>query len=67
MSSRPFPTVPPPGYLCHKCRRSGHFIYDCPENKPRTTGIPVNLLNKPATLTVANPGVSINPQGKFYF
>lgn len=44
---------PPPGYICHRCDRAGHFIRFCPTNddpnfnfrriKP-ATGIPVSFM-----------------------
>ena len=24
--------VPPPSYICYRCRQPGHFIQDCPNN-----------------------------------
>ncbi|KAL9053405.1 MAG: hypothetical protein Q9162_004775 [Coniocarpon cinnabarinum] len=45
---------PPVGYVCHRCRKPGHFIQNCPTNNDtnydngprvkRTTGIPRSFL-----------------------
>ena len=44
---------PPPGYICHRCKKPGHFIQNCPTNGDQTfdfkrsyppTGIPRSFL-----------------------
>lgn len=52
MPDRPLPK----GYICHRCNKEGHWIYDCPTNddptfvpKPKlkkTTGIPRSFLER---------------------
>ncbi|KAF8327187.1 DWNN domain-containing protein [Cantharellus anzutake] len=74
-----FPLEPrplPPGYICHRCNKKGHWIHDCPtnddrdfDNRPRvkkTTGIPRSFL-KSVELTgdTPQPGVMITPEGGF--
>lgn len=71
--SRPLP----PGYICHRCNKKGHWIQDCPtnddreyDNRPRvkrTTGIPRSFL-KAVEVTNDGPiakGVMVTPEGGF--
>ena len=69
---------PPPGYVCYRCSKKGHWIQACPTNddpdfKPaarakRTTGIPRSFLK-----TVAKPegdledarGIMLNADGEY--
>ncbi|KAG8923692.1 hypothetical protein FRC02_010976 [Tulasnella sp. 418] len=68
----------PPGYICHRCSKKGHWIQDCPtnddreyDNRPRikrTTGIPRSFLKSvdmPTGSTVPSTGVMITPEGGF--
>ncbi|KAG9017163.1 hypothetical protein FRB90_001515 [Tulasnella sp. 427] len=67
----------PPGYICHRCNKKGHWIQDCPtnddreyDNRPRvkrTTGIPRSFL-KAVEVTNDGPmakGVMVTPEGGF--
>ena len=59
--------IPPPNYICHRCKKSGHYIQNCPTNGdpkydikkiPKATGIPKSFLKlvedpKPADLNGA--------------
>ncbi|KAF2478222.1 DWNN-domain-containing protein [Lindgomyces ingoldianus] len=70
---------PPPGYICYRCQKKGHWIQACPTNddpdfKPvprakRTTGIPRSFLQ-----TIAKPtedeledsrGIMLNSEGEY--
>lgn len=68
---------PPPGYVCYRCQKKGHWIQACPTNddpdfKPaarakRTTGIPRSFLKtveKPADDEDAK-GVMLNADGEY--
>ncbi|CAE6428379.1 unnamed protein product [Rhizoctonia solani] len=67
----------PPGYICYRCAKKGHWIHDCPtnddrdwDNRPRvkrTTGIPRSFL-KTVEQTSDGPlgsGVMVTPDGGF--
>ncbi|EUC60850.1 mRNA polyadenylation-like protein, putative [Rhizoctonia solani AG-3 Rhs1AP] len=67
----------PPGYICYRCAKRGHWIHDCPtnddrdwDNRPRvkrTTGIPRSFL-KTVEQTSDGPlgqGVMVTPDGGF--
>jgi hypothetical protein len=70
---------PPPGYVCYRCQKKGHWIQACPTNddpdfKPaarakRTTGIPRSFLKtvaKPADDDLDNArGVMLNADGEY--
>ncbi|WZY88053.1 hypothetical protein YC2023_044788 [Brassica napus] len=55
---------PPPGYICHRCYVSGHFIQSCSTNgdpnydvkriKPHT-GIPKSMLAASGAVAVLKP------------
>ncbi|AOW00459.1 DWNN domain-domain-containing protein [Yarrowia lipolytica] len=54
--------TPPEGYMCHKCGKKDHFIWNCPTNNDpnwegmrmrRTTGIPKSFLK-----TIAKPNLN---------
>lgn len=54
--------TPPEGYMCHKCGKKDHFIWNCPTNSDpnwegmrmrRTTGIPKSFLK-----TIAKPNMN---------
>lgn len=67
----------PPGYVCYRCRKKGHWIQACPTNndptfdgkKPkRTTGIPRSMLEKveePDTDKELPQGVFMNQDGDY--
>jgi protein MPE1 len=68
---------PPPGYICYRCQKKGHWIQACPTNddpdfKPmarakRTTGIPRSFLKtveKPVDEEDAR-GVMLNADGEY--
>ncbi|KAF2711285.1 DWNN-domain-containing protein [Pleomassaria siparia CBS 279.74] len=68
---------PPPGYVCYRCQKKGHWIQACPTNddpdfKPvarakRTTGIPRSFLKtveKPTDEDDAR-GVMLNADGEY--
>ncbi|PSN61536.1 DWNN-domain-containing protein [Corynespora cassiicola Philippines] len=68
---------PPPGYVCYRCQKKGHWIQACPTNddpdfKPvprakRTTGIPRSFLKtveKPVDEEDAR-GVMLNADGEY--
>lgn len=68
---------PPPGYVCYRCQKKGHWIQACPTNddpdyKPparakRTTGIPRSFLKtveKPVDEEDAK-GVMLNADGEY--
>jgi protein MPE1 len=68
---------PPPGYVCYRCQKKGHWIQACPTNddpdfKPmtrakRTTGIPRSFLKtveKPVDEEDAR-GVMLNAEGEY--
>ncbi|CAE6526180.1 unnamed protein product [Rhizoctonia solani] len=67
----------PPGYICYRCAKKGHWIHDCPtnddrdwDNRPRvkrTTGIPRSFL-KTVEQSSEGPlgqGVMVTPDGGF--
>lgn len=70
---------PPPGYVCYRCQKKGHWIQACPTNddpdfKPaarakRTTGIPRSFLKtveKPADGDLEDTkGVMLNAEGEY--
>jgi protein MPE1 len=69
---------PPPGYVCYRCQKKGHWIQACPTNddpdfKPiarakRTTGIPRSFLKtieKPAEGEEDARGVMLNADGEY--
>ncbi|ORY16020.1 DWNN domain-domain-containing protein [Clohesyomyces aquaticus] len=70
---------PPPGYLCYRCQKKGHWIQACPTNddpdfKPvprakRTTGIPQSFLQKIAKPTEDeledSRGIMLNAEGEY--
>lgn len=69
---------PPPGYVCYRCQKKGHWIMACPTNddpdfKPvarakRTTGIPRSFLTKvekPAEGDEDARGVMLNADGEY--
>jgi protein MPE1 len=67
----------PPGYVCYRCRKKGHWIQACPTNndptfdgkKPkRTTGIPRSMLEKveePDSTKELPQGVFMNQDGDY--
>ncbi|KAF8738220.1 DWNN protein, partial [Rhizoctonia solani] len=67
----------PPGYICYRCAKKGHWIHDCPtnddrdwDNRPRvkrTTGIPRSFLKTVEQTTDAplGQGVMVTPDGGF--
>lgn len=68
---------PPPGYVCYRCQKKGHWIQACPTNddpdfKPvprakRTTGIPrafLKTVEKPVDEEDAR-GVMLNADGEY--
>ncbi|KAF8315353.1 DWNN-domain-containing protein [Clavulina sp. PMI_390] len=74
--NRPTDSRPlPPGYICHRCSKPGHWIQDCPtnddrdyDNRPRvkrTTGIPRSFLKAVDAPEGAAQGVMITPEGGF--
>ncbi|KAF2746850.1 DWNN-domain-containing protein [Sporormia fimetaria CBS 119925] len=70
---------PPPGYVCYRCQKKGHWIQACPTNddpdfKPvarakRTTGIPRSFLKtveKPTDEDLENArGIMLNADGEY--
>ena len=70
---------PPPGYVCYRCQKKGHWIQACPTNddpdfKPaarakRTTGIPRSFLKtveKPADGDLEDArGIMLNAEGEY--
>lgn len=65
--------APPPGYICYRCGRKGHFISDCPTigdkdfDKPRlkrTTGIPKIFLKTVENTQSSRSGVMIAQTGE---
>ncbi|KAF2000490.1 DWNN-domain-containing protein [Amniculicola lignicola CBS 123094] len=70
---------PPPGYVCYRCQKKGHWIQACPTNddpdfKPaarakRTTGIPRSFLKtveKPADGDLEGAsGIMLNADGEY--
>jgi protein MPE1 len=69
---------PPPGYVCYRCQKKGHWIQACPTNddpdfKPvarakRTTGIPRSFLKtveKPEGDLEDARGVMLNADGEY--
>lgn len=69
---------PPPGYVCYRCQKKGHWIQACPTNddpdfKPvarakRTTGIPRSFLKtveKPVEGEEDARGVMLNADGEY--
>ncbi|CAE6426282.1 unnamed protein product [Rhizoctonia solani] len=67
----------PPGYICYRCAKKGHWIHDCPtnddrdwDNRPRvkrTTGIPRSFLKtvEQASDGPLGQGVMVTPDGGF--
>jgi len=66
----------PPGYICHRCSKKGHWIQDCPtnddrefDNRPRikrTTGIPRSFLKAVDISADSAPqGIMVTPEGGF--
>ncbi|KAL1744364.1 CwfJ C-terminus 1-domain-containing protein-like protein [Schizophyllum fasciatum] len=41
------PGMPPPGYRCHRCESTTHFIQDCPERPVPKEGFICKLCNEP--------------------
>ena len=71
----------PPGYICHRCGKKGHWIQACPtnndpdyDNRPkfkRTTGIPrsfLKVVEKPSDATDENGDIDVKklPPGVMY-
>ncbi|KAG2373598.1 hypothetical protein C9374_009836 [Naegleria lovaniensis] len=60
--------VPPPNYICHRCKKPGHYIQNCPTNGDprydiktirRATGIPKSFLTPVETPQVDLLGGSV--------
>jgi hypothetical protein len=65
-------SVPPPQYICHRCRQPGHLINHCPTNgDPRydfvrvkhSTGIPKTFLVPVSADEASSPGTLLTPGG----
>lgn len=66
--------IPPPGYICHRCRKPNHYIQDCPTNDDprysmkrvkRATGIPATFLHKVNEEDADKEGAMALPGGQF--